>query len=64
MTVEGVSRFSANDLALLSEAVRRVETSRGCVDPDRTVIVEAVSVALRQGRRDLFSLVKAGVRAA
>ncbi|MCW6508054.1 hypothetical protein [Lichenifustis flavocetrariae] len=64
MTVDGVSRFSANELALLNEAVRRVETSRGHSGTSRSVIVEAVSTALRQGRRDLFGLVKAGVRAA
>ena len=56
-------QFSANDRALIEEAVRRVEGSRNRDTSERSAIVMAVSAALLQGRRDLFGLVKAGARA-
>ena len=56
-------QFSANDRALIAEAVRRVEGSRGRGSAERSAILMAVSAALLQGRRDLFGLVKAGSQA-
>lgn len=56
-------QFSANDRALIAEAVRRVEHSRSRNTTDRSVITMAISSALLAGRRDLFGLVKAGSQA-
>ena len=61
MSVE--HHLSANERALLDEAVRRVEKAGRSAAGDRSVIMAAVSTALRGGRRDLFGLVKAGQRA-
>ncbi|MDX7952186.1 hypothetical protein P7D22_13475 [Lichenihabitans sp. Uapishka_5] len=57
--------FSTNDRALIAEATRRVEAeaTRGGGNADRAAILQAVTAALREGRRDLFGLVKAGARA-
>jgi hypothetical protein len=60
MTVDGFSGLSANDRALVAEAIRRVQTARGGASSDPSIVAQAVSTALMQGRRDLFGLVKAG----
>ena len=56
-------QVSANDRALIAEAVRRVEGGQPSGTCDRAAILSAVMAALRGGRRDLFGLVKAGNRA-
>lgn len=56
-------QVSANDRALIAEAVRRIEGARSGGTSDRAAILSAVTAALREGRRDLFGLVKAGSRA-
>ena len=55
--------LSANDRALLDEAVRRIEKAGRSGPADRPTIVAAMSTALQGGRRDMFGLVKAGQRA-
>ena len=52
--------FSANDRALIEEAVRRIRSSRDGRGSDLRTVHTAVATAFRQGRRDLFGLVKMG----
>ncbi len=58
------SGLSLNDRALIDEAVRRVQRSRRDASPDPAALIDAMTTAMRQGRRDLFGLVKAGSRIA
>lgn len=54
--------LSANDHALIAEAVRRIQGARKGSADDHAAILSAVAAAWREGRRDLFGLVKAGRR--
>ena len=56
--------FSSNERALIEEAVRRVQRSRRAGAADPAAVMDAVSSAVREGRRDLFGLVKAGASVA
>ena len=62
--LDAQSALSANDRALINEAVRRVQTSKVSKGADSTDVLRAVTAAVKQGRRDLFGLVKAGTRVA
>ena len=57
------SSFSKNEVSLMAEALRRVRTARFANCPDTTAAMNAIMAEMRSGRRDMFSLVKAGARA-
>jgi hypothetical protein len=54
----------AEDIPLVSEALRRVEALKASPGVGSDRIIDAIVGELRQGRRDLFGLFKAGRRAA
>ena len=55
-------KLTDNDLMLIAEAIQRLRSSRGGHHLDIGVVTKVLADELRRGRRDLFSLIKAGQR--
>ena len=52
--------ISQSDMRLIEEAVRRLDRSRAAGRFDHEAMVATLAVEVARGRRDLFSLVRAG----
>ena len=59
----GGSDISANDRRLIAEAISRLRSAPGGQHVNVDTVASVLHAEMRRGRRDLFSLVRAGQRA-